>query len=80
MFSNKQSNSKLEKIRERTLRIISRNYKSDYSPLLEQNNECTFHVRNLQALMTEIYKTTADLNPTFMKEIFIRQDTRPLQI
>ena len=25
--------------------------------------------------MTEIYKTIADLNPTFMKEIFIRQDT-----
>ena len=74
MFSSKQSNSKLEKIHERALRIISRNYKSDYSSLLEQNNECTFHVRNLQALMTEIYKTIADLNPTFMKEIFIRQD------
>ena len=75
MFSSKQSNSKLEKIHERALRIISRNYKSDYSSLLEQNKECTFHVENLHSLMTEIYKTIADLNPTFMKEIFIRQDT-----
>ena len=75
MFSSKQSNSKLEKIHECALRIISRNYMSDYSSLLEQSNVCTFHVRNLQALMTEIYKTIADLNPTFMKEIFIRQDT-----
>ena len=75
MFSSKQSNSKLKKIHERALRIISRNCKSDYSSLLEQNNECTFHVRNLQALMTEIYKTIADLNPAFMKELFIRQDT-----
>ena len=51
------------------------NYKSDYSSLLEQSNKCMFHVRNLQALMTEIDKTIADLNPTFMKEIFIRKDT-----
>ena len=74
MFSSKQSNRKLEKIYERALRIISLNYKSDYNSLLEQG--CTFHVRNLQALITEIYKTIADLNPTFMKEIFIRQDTQ----
>ena len=75
MFSSKPSNSKLEKIHERSLRIISHNYKSDYNSLLEQSNECTFRVRNLQSLMTEIYKTIADLNPTFIKEFFIRQDT-----
>ena len=45
------------------------------SSLLEQTNERTFHVKNLQALITEIYKTIADLNPTFMKESLIRQDT-----
>ena len=75
MFSSKQSNGKLEKIHERALTITSRNNKSDYSSLLEQSNECTFHVKNLQALMTEIYKTISDLIPSFMKEIVIKQDT-----
>ena len=41
---------------------------ADYSSLLEQSNECTFHVKKL-------HKTIADLNPNFMKEIFIKQDT-----
>ena len=63
MFSSKQSDSKLEKIHERALRIINRNNKSDYRSLLEQSNECTFRVRNLQALMTELYKTIADFEP-----------------
>ena len=31
------------------------------------------HIRNLQLLMTEIYKTKWELNPSFMKEIFVEK-------
>ena len=34
----------------------------------------TVHQRNLQLLMVEIYKTKENLNPEFMKDIFITND------
>ena len=47
---------------------------TDDDDLLEIDNSVTIHVRNLQ-LMTEIYKTLSNLNPLFMKEKFIRENT-----
>ena len=58
-----------------TIPSYNRNNKYDYSSLLEQGNECTFHVKNLQALVTEIYNTIVDLNPTFFNEISVREYT-----
>ena len=34
------------------------------------------HIRNLEFLMTEIFKTIDDENPDFMREVFVREDTR----
>ena len=34
------------------------------------NNSVTTHERNLQLLMTEIFKTKSKLNPDFMTDIF----------
>ena len=38
--------------------------------LLSIDDSHVIHVRNIQVLMTEIYKTIHNLNPKFMKEIF----------
>ena len=35
------------------------------------NKSLTVHQRNLQLLMIEIFKTKNNLNPTFMKDIFV---------
>ena len=35
----------------------------------------SIHVKNLQLLMTEIYKTRSSLNPPFMKDIFADWNT-----
>ena len=43
--------------------------------LIAIDESITIHKRNLQFLMTEIYKTLHDMNPPFMKEIFVRLDT-----
>ena len=43
--------------------------------LLEQRNLVSIHVKNLQLLMTEIYKTKSGLSPPFMKDIFAERNT-----
>ena len=35
----------------------------------------SIHVKNLQLLMTEIYKTKSGLSPPFMKDIFTERNT-----
>ena len=34
------------------------------------------HVRNMQFLMTEIFKSIHEENPHFVREIFVREHTR----
>ena len=44
--------------------------RSDFDTMLLRDNAVPIDIRNLQLLVTEIYKTKWELNPTFMKEIF----------
>ena len=43
---------------------------SSFSTLLEKDTSVTIHAKNLQILMTEMFKTKEKLSPPFMKEIF----------
>ena len=71
MFSTKDANNKIEKLHKRALQIIHSDYDSalNYEDLLLRDNSVTIRQRNLQFLMTEIFKTIHGLNPPFMKEI-----------
>ena len=73
MFSSKEANNKIEKLHERALQIIHNDYDStsDYHDL--RLKSVTIHKRNVQFLMTEIFSTVHDTNPSFMKEIFVRE-------
>ena len=51
------------KIQERALRITHKDAESTYSELLEKDCAVTIHTKNLQLLMTEMYKTKNGLNP-----------------
>ena len=44
---------------------------SDFETLLEKDNAVTIHVKNLQLLMAEIFKTQHTLNLTFLKETLV---------
>ena len=46
---------------------------NSYDDLCMKDNSATFHVRNLQFLMTESFETIHDENPPFMKEIFVME-------
>ena len=70
MFHSRQLNKKINKIQERALRITYKDAESTYSELLEKDCAVSIHTKNLQLLMTEMYKTKNGLNPLFMQEIF----------
>ena len=74
MFHSRQLNQKINKIQERALRITYKDTESTYSELLQKDCAVTIHTKNLQILMTEMYKTKNELNPLFMQEIF-RENT-----
>ena len=47
------------------------NRTSSYQELLITDNSVSIHQRNLQLLVTKIYRTMMNLNPLLMKEIFV---------
>ncbi len=63
-------NKSINKLHKRILNIRFRSSGSTIDELLLIDGSQCIHVRNLQVLMTEIYKTINDLNPPFMKDIF----------
>ena len=70
MFHSRHLNNKINKIHERALRIAYKDYVSSFDILLERDKSVTIHTKNLQTLMTEIFKTQNSMNPLFMSEIF----------
>ena len=66
-------NSKLNtiKLHERALRIVYPDYPSSFTELLAKENSTSIHNRNIQLLVTELFKVKNGLLPRFMKEIFV---------
>ena len=65
MFCRKTLYHKIEKINHRTLKAI---YQSDesYENLLLESGSVSVHLRHLRFLVTEIYKSMAQINSEFM--------------
>ena len=47
--------------------------RSDYHTKLLRDDALLFHIRNLQLLVTEVYKTKWELRLSFLKEIFVEK-------
>ena len=75
MFYDRTLNHRINHIHERALRFAHKDYQTDFESLLGQRNLVSIHVKNLQLLMTEIYKTKSGLSPPFMKDIFTERNT-----
>ena len=65
----------MKDIHERALHFAYKDYQTNFESLLEQRNLASIHVKNLQLLMTVIYKTKSGLSPPFMKDIFAERNT-----
>ena len=63
-------NNCLNKIHERALRIVYKDYDLCFEELLIKSGSVKIHHRNLQILVTEIYKVINNLSPILMKDVF----------
>ena len=71
MFCSRKSNNRINKINERSKRIVTDDKNSNFKDLLEPNNQITVHQRNLQVLMTQVIKIINSLSPQIMDNFFI---------
>ena len=70
MFCSRQSNNLINKVHERGLRLTYRDGTKDFQQILREQNEITIHQRNLQVLMTEVYKIVNGIAPPIMNSLF----------
>ena len=66
---NRSLNNCMNKLHERALRLVYRDYGSTYESLLLKDGSSMIHHRNLQILATEIYKFNHRLSAPIMHEI-----------
>ena len=73
MFHSRNLNNNINRIHERALRWGYQNNLSS-SELLDLDNSVTVHQKNLQVLLTEIYKGKTRIAPDIMEDIFELQN------
>ena len=76
MLSERGLSSKINYFHEKALRIAYDDELSDFQTMLGKDHAVTIHVKNLQVLMTEIFKTRHSLHMTFMKEILVSKNSQ----
>ena len=74
MLHDRIMHNKINKIHERALKIAFNDMSSKFEDLSMKAASVAIHQKNLQLLITEIYKTKHDLNPKFMNEIFVERN------
>ena len=60
----------MNKIHERSLLLLLKNYKDDFQDLLRSSGDISIHQRCLNLLLTAVYKYIHGLSPEMMNEVF----------
>ena len=71
MYHSRTLNNKINKLHERALRLVYRDYDLSFHQLLDMDNSVSIHHRNLQQLGIEMFKVKNGLSPSFMNTIFV---------
>ena len=69
MFHTKELNGRINSLHEKALRLIYQNRNLSFDELLKLDKSVSIHYRNLQYLLTEIYKVKMGLSPQIMNDI-----------
>ena len=69
MFHNRALNNRINRVHERALRLAYQNKNLPFNELLELDNAVPIHQRNLQILVTEIFKVKSNLVPELKKQV-----------
>ena len=73
MFHSRRTNSKINRLHERALRIVYDDDVSTFHQLLAMDKFSCTHHQNIQRLLTEIYKVLHDTSGNFLKELFVKR-------
>ena len=71
MFHIKELSNWINSLHEKALRLTYHNRNSSFDELLKFGKSVFIHYRNLQYLLTEIYKVKMGLSPPVMNDILI---------
>ena len=70
MFCERSSNTRINHLHKRTLRIIYNNNESTFEDLLKKYNSVSIHHKNNRLLGMQLYKVKNNLSTHLMSEIF----------
>ena len=71
MYCSRQSNNLINRVHEKGLRLTYRNKTNkEFQQILRGKNEPTIHQKNLEVLMTEVYKIVNGIAPPIMNSLF----------
>ena len=70
MSCNRSLNNKIDRLHERSLRIVYSDKTSDFSELLEKDGSVSIHYQNIRQLATEMFKVSKDLCLEIEKGLF----------
>ena len=77
MLANAKSVHKIKATQKRAWGFMLNDYESSYKDLLRKSGNPSMNLRRTRSLCIEIYKTTNNLTPEFMKNLFkVRQTHR----
>ena len=70
MFHSRSINNKINRLHERVLRILYNDFKSSFKNLLGKDGTVSIQVKNLQKLVTEMFKISKNFSVPLMSELF----------
>ena len=74
MFYSRKTNNRINKLHERPLRLVYRDYESTFEDLLTKDGSFTVHHYNIQTLAKELYKVYNNISQTTFGELFTRNN------
>ena len=72
MFHSRKLNNKINAIHQKVLSLAYCDKHSTFQQFLEKDNSVSLHHRNLQVLVTEMFKVNMNLSPDLRNDIFIK--------
>ena len=70
MNHSRKINNRINRIHERALRVVYNDQNATFEELLSKDNSVKIHDRNLQVLVTEMFKVKLGISPVIMNDIF----------
>ena len=74
MFHSRKINNQINKLHQRALKLAYNDKSSSFRELLERDKSVIIPERNIQVLLTEMFKVKSGVAPEIMADIFTFKD------